>query len=82
MQINQSNVLITGASSGIGLSLAQQFLNKGAKVCAFSRRGMPSALRVQYPHTLLDMRGDISNVKDVLACMDMCAKEFGDLQDL
>lgn len=80
MQINQSNVLITGASSGIGFSLAQQFLNKGAKVCAFSRRGMPSALRVQYPHTLLDMRGDISNVKDVLACMDMCAKEFGDLQ--
>lgn len=79
MQIAQSNILITGASSGIGLSLAQQFLQKGAKVCAFSRRGMPSALREKYPHTLFDMKGDIRNAKDVQACMDSIEKECGEL---
>lgn len=79
MQINQSAILITGASSGIGLSLAQQLLKKGAKVCAFSRRGVPNDLLEQYPHTLLDYRGDIGNPQHVQACMDAIENAFGEL---
>ena len=79
MQITQSNILITGASSGIGLSLALQFLQKGAKVCAFSRRGMPEILLEEYPNTLMDIRGDIGNAQDVQACMDSIGNAFGEL---
>ena len=79
MQIEHSIVLITGASSGIGLSLTKQFLQKGAIVCAFSRRGVPEDVTDQFPNTLMDYIGDIGKVQDVKACMDAIGKRFGSL---
>ncbi len=79
MQIEHSVVLITGASSGIGLSLTKQFLQKGAFVCAFSRRGVPNDVKEQYPDTLMDCIGNIGKVADVKACMDAIGERFGSL---
>jgi NAD(P)-dependent dehydrogenase (short-subunit alcohol dehydrogenase family) len=79
MQIEHSIVLITGASSGIGLSLIKQFLQKGAIVCAFSRRGVPEDVKDQFPNTLMDYIGDIGKVQDVKACMDTISERFGSL---
>jgi NADP-dependent 3-hydroxy acid dehydrogenase YdfG len=79
MQIEHSVVLITGASSGIGLSLVKQFLQKGAMVCAFSRRGLPSHIIEKSPDAILDFKGNIGDVNDVKACMDAINNRFGAL---
>jgi 3-oxoacyl-[acyl-carrier protein] reductase len=42
LNLNSKNVLITGASRGIGLATAESFLREGAKVCLVSRG--PNAL--------------------------------------
>ncbi|MBM4150331.1 MAG: SDR family oxidoreductase [Ignavibacteria bacterium] len=79
MQIANSVIFITGASSGIGLSLTQQFLEKGASVCAFSRRGMSKELKDAYPDALLDIKGDISNIEDIQSSMQATSQTFGGL---
>ncbi len=44
------NVVITGASSGIGLSLARHYLEQGAEVAVFARRGATlEELKSLYP---------------------------------
>ncbi len=44
------NVIITGASSGIGLSLARNYLEQGAEVAVFARRGATlEELKSLYP---------------------------------
>ena len=55
------NVVISGASSGIGLALARHYLERGATVAAFARRGGPlDELKQAYPGrvhaTALDVR--------------------------
>ncbi len=55
------NVVISGASSGIGLALARHYLEQGAKVAAFARRGaLLEELKIAYPGqvhvTALDVR--------------------------
>lgn len=79
MQIADSVVFITGASSGIGLSLAQLFLEKGAYVCSFSRSGVQPELLEQYPEHILDIRGDITQAGDVRSCIQSIEQRFGRL---
>ncbi len=54
-------VVISGASSGIGLALAQHYLQQGAVIAAFARRAdLLEALKLQFPHQVhcyaLDVR--------------------------
>ncbi len=54
-------VVISGASSGIGLALAQHYLQQGAVIAAFARRAeLLQALSEQFPHQVhcypLDVR--------------------------
>ena len=37
LNLNNKKVLITGASTGIGLTVAESFLQEGAKTCLVSR---------------------------------------------
>ena len=54
-------VVISGASSGIGLALAQHYLQQGAVIAVMARRAeLLQALSEQYPHQVhcypLDVR--------------------------
>lgn len=79
MEIASSSVLITGASSGIGLSLTRQFLAKGASVCAFSRRGLPKDVVEAHSNSLLNFIGDVSKSNDMKKCLEEIKKHFGKL---
>lgn len=58
------NLLITGASSGLGLALAETFLEQGAEVYSCSRREMPIASE-RLHHAQLDL-ADASAIPVVL----------------
>lgn len=48
--IPNSRLVISGASSGIGLALARHYLERGATIAAFARRGeLLQALSAQFP---------------------------------
>jgi len=49
------NVLITGTSSGIGHALAQEYLNRGAKVWGISRRTVKDLSSDKYFHLSVDL---------------------------
>ena len=59
--LNPRSVVITGASSGIGLALARHYLERGATVAAFARRGdLLQTLAAEFPNKVfcyaLDVR--------------------------
>ena len=54
-------VLITGASSGIGLSAARQLMDRGAKVYAASRRGGKSEKSANGVGELIHVKMDVNN---------------------
>lgn len=57
------NVLITGASSGIGLSLAREYLKKGTRVFALARSDEKLAiLEKEYPEQVIKLVADISQL--------------------
>ena len=68
-------VVVTGASSGLGLALARHYLERGATIAAFARRGdLLQTLSAQFPGKVycyvLDVR-DSAAVK--LAASDFMA---------
>ena len=54
---------ITGASKGLGLSLAKQLLKKGQKVAATSRniKGLTTAIGDNYSSSFLPLEGNFTN---------------------
>jgi short-subunit dehydrogenase len=59
------SLVITGASSGLGLALARHYLERGATVAAFARRGeLLQALAVEFPDQVfcyaLDVRDAVA----------------------
>jgi NAD(P)-dependent dehydrogenase (short-subunit alcohol dehydrogenase family) len=59
--LNPRSVVISGASSGIGLALTRHYLERGASVAAFARRGeLLQPLAIEFPHQVhcytLDVR--------------------------
>lgn len=56
--------LITGTSQGIGMALAQIFLDNGHEVIGFDRQEA-AITHEHYTHFCLDVRGDLPEITDV-----------------
>ncbi|WP_133128507.1 SDR family oxidoreductase [Legionella nagasakiensis] len=69
------NILITGASSGIGLALVKKALAEQACVSAFSRSPCHE-LQALNTDSLLLTRGDVSNREDVARCIQSTLMQF------
>ncbi len=69
-------VVISGASSGIGLALAQHYLRQGALVAAFARRAeLLHALSQQFPHQVHCYALDVRDATAIqAAALDFIAK--------
>lgn len=58
--LSGQNVLITGASAGIGLETARQFIQQGAHVFALGRQREPlNTLKVEFPEKVTPLIGDV-----------------------
>ncbi|WP_268800984.1 SDR family oxidoreductase [Pseudomonas huanghezhanensis] len=61
MRLSEARVVLTGASGGIGLAIAQALCSQGAEVLAVSRHREPlRALQAQYPHLLHWVSADLT----------------------
>lgn len=66
MKTTDNTLLITGATAGIGLALAQKFLSLGNTVIATGRNLNPlAALQQQYPNTLYAYSCELNNREEV-----------------
>lgn len=68
-------VLITGASTGIGLAAAEQLMNKGVKVYAASRRGGKSLKAQSGEGELIHVKMDINIEIEIAAVVAKILKE-------
>src|SRR5690349_6488871 len=81
MELRNATVLVTGGSSGIGLSIAKTLVDAGAKVAITGRdekRLMDAAQSIK----ATPIRGDVSNESDVLRTYEEVLKAFGHLDVL
>ena len=76
-------VLILGASSGIGRSVARQYAARGARVCVVGRREAlveevavecRNAQKSARWHDVLGVPGDVTNVQDMVRVRDTLEK--------
>lgn len=78
MSPSAQHVIITGASSGIGEALAQQFLGTEAKVAVFARRHERlSATADEHPQNCLVVSGDLTKAEDRQKLVENALKEWG-----
>lgn len=65
-------VIITGASSGIGMKLAELYQQEGYKVAVLARRFTPSITP-----TLITLSCDVTSSESVQAAVNTCLNEWG-----
>ena len=68
-------VLITGASAGIGLSAAEQLMNKGVRVYAASRRGGIAQKASNGVGELVHVKMDVNNEEEIASVVAQILKE-------
>ncbi len=70
--------VITGASSGIGRSIADKFLAEGAKVVVFARNAAALAeIKAGHEDDVLVVTGDVTNPDDLARLVTEATKRFG-----
>jgi NAD(P)-dependent dehydrogenase (short-subunit alcohol dehydrogenase family) len=74
--LNPQSVVITGASSGLGLALARHYLERGAIVAAFARRGeLLQALSAEFPNQVFCYALDVRDAEAIrVAASDFMAR--------
>lgn len=71
---------ITGASSGLGLTLANELLSQGFKVVATARKPeVLSELVEKYPETARVVKLDVTNQEDAKSAIQSAISEFGQI---
>jgi NAD(P)-dependent dehydrogenase (short-subunit alcohol dehydrogenase family) len=74
-QFEQRLAVVTGASSGIGLAVCEQLLQRGARVLAMSRSlGGLEPLLAQYPERLFWFEGDVTREASLQALAERAAE--------
>ena len=70
--------VVTGASGGIGLSIAEHYLAEGAKVIGFSRNTENlGAVSAKFPDNMVVVAGDVTNSADLQRLVDVAVARFG-----
>ncbi|QDT45351.1 Glucose 1-dehydrogenase [Gimesia alba] len=70
--------VVTGASSGIGRSIAEHYLNEGAKVVVFARRSaLLEELEAEFPARTLVVDGDVTSEADLSRLAEATKRRFG-----
>lgn len=85
MSVAGKTVLITGASRGIGATLADEFARAGARVVLSARTPAVAALAERLRaagHTAEALVGDVTNDDHAKALMQLCRTKFGGLDVL
>jgi 3-oxoacyl-[acyl-carrier protein] reductase len=71
-------VVVTGAAQGIGLGMAERFLEEGAGVVAFDRNGARTAEEAQrLGGRYMPFTGDVSSHDDCRDAVALCVERFG-----
>jgi short-subunit dehydrogenase len=83
MNLSNKVVLITGASSGIGKSMAYAFAAKGCKVVLMARRENKLQALVEdiskQGHVALPLTGDVTKVEDLASVVQKTLQVFGQI---
>jgi uncharacterized oxidoreductase len=82
MNVSGNNILITGGATGIGLALAERFLNAGSKVTICGRREQ-TLREAQAKNPGLDIRAcDVGNPTERIALLDWATRELPEMNVL
>ncbi|GJM36067.1 MAG: short-chain dehydrogenase [Saprospiraceae bacterium] len=86
-KLNNKVALITGASKGIGLGIAEAMVRQGMKVAITSRHQKEvdeaaEKLNQMGPGEAIGLRSDVANFSDEQAVVDLVVKQWGQLDVL
>lgn len=82
MKLDGRRILLTGATSGIGLETALLFAREGAQLALVSRdmnRANTAAARLEQPASHVCVLGDVSRPDDIASLVDDASRQLGGL---
>lgn len=79
MQLANKIAIVTGASSGIGLAIAEKFLSEGAKVVLSDVNEAGQEVANKYGEQAMFIKCDVSKSAEVDALVEQTIKKFGRL---
>lgn len=86
MKLKGKSIVVTGASSGMGRVIVEEYVKEGANVIAVARRlekleELAGSLK-DAEGTIIPFQGDVSNKQDCEAMIDKAVEKFGRLDVL